>query len=84
MHDDDRYERWKQQRGHPPISADFVDRVMARLEDRLEQPAQTSWLRGLFFSRPAQVALCSLACAVWVFRLLLLAGLFVGPLMNKG
>jgi hypothetical protein len=59
---DDSYEAWKRHRADVPVPEDFADRVQAAVRRRQR------W--SLLRSRAARVALCSLAGAVWLCRLL--------------
>jgi hypothetical protein len=65
----DPYEAWKRQRADVPVPHDFADRVLAELRRREE--------RALVRSRAAQVALGSLAGAVFLCRLLQFVVLFL-------
>jgi hypothetical protein len=66
---DDPYEAWKRRRADVPVPDDFADRVLAALRRREG--------RALFGSRAARVALCSLAGAVFLCRLLQFVVLFL-------
>jgi hypothetical protein len=66
---DDPYETWKRRRADVPVPGGFADRVLAELRRRQR--------RDLLRSRVARVALCSLAGAVCLCRILQVVVLFL-------
>jgi hypothetical protein len=66
----DPFEAWKRYRAGEPVPEDFADRVLTAVRRRGRR-------RALLLARAARVALCSLAAAVCLFRVLQVVILFV-------
>jgi hypothetical protein len=66
----DPFEAWKRYRAGGPVPEDFVDSILEAVRRREHERAR---LRA----RAARVALCSLAAAVCLFRILQVAALFL-------
>jgi hypothetical protein len=75
----DPYESWKQRRAALGPPADFADRVMAALGARQGERLRRALGLRLLLSRFGRVALCSLACAAFLFRILQLVAPFLLP-----
>jgi hypothetical protein len=88
MSHDDLYESWKRARAATAVPAGFADRVMAALKDSEGRKARPVSLRELLFalltSRPGRVAVCSLAGAACLFRILHVLALFLGSAVSQG
>ena len=67
----DPFEDWKRSRAGQPVPEDFADTV-------LEAVRRREYERARLRARAARVALCSLAGAVCLFRVLQIVALFLG------
>jgi hypothetical protein len=80
MHTDDPFEAWKRRRSHTEESPAFADRVMAGVRrENARRLLLANWLAALVRWRVVHVGIGALACAAFLFRVLLLVGLFLGP-----
>ena len=66
----DPFEAWKRYRAGGPVPEDFVDSILEAVRYRERR-------RALLLARAARVALCSLAGAVCLFRVLQVVVLFL-------
>lgn len=73
----DPYESWKTRRAGLGPPADFADRVMAGLCRQHEKQRQDAARRPRLLPRLARLAVCSLACAACLFRILQLVAPFL-------
>jgi hypothetical protein len=80
MHSDDLFETWKRRRSCPDDSPAFVEHVMAGVRrEHARRRLLAGWLAVLLRWRAVHVGIGAVACAAFVFRVLLLMGLFLGP-----
>jgi hypothetical protein len=77
MPDHDPYEAWKRRRADVSVLEDFAERVMASLRHQPPRWQLDRWLRHLLGSSLVRVGICSLACAVGLFRALQVVAFFL-------
>jgi hypothetical protein len=85
MPDSDPYEAWKRWRAEAPVPDGFADRVMSSLRRQEQHPWRrlAPGLRRLPESRAFRVAICSLACAASLLRVLQVVAPFVAEQASR-